>query len=58
MFATISQIGGRLVRRRHARRAYRNLQALDDRMLADIGIHRSHITMVTEGIDRPHRRAS
>lgn len=58
MFATISQIGRRFAQRVHARRAYLKLYALDDRMLADIGIHRSHITMVTEGIDRPHRRAS
>ena len=58
MFAKISNYGRRFARRRYERHACRRLHALDDRMLKDIGLHRSHITMVTMGIDRPHRRAA
>ncbi|MGH7092003.1 MAG: DUF1127 domain-containing protein [Stellaceae bacterium] len=37
---------------RHARRlAYTELTALDDRALADIGIHRSQIPAIVEGAD-------
>jgi len=32
-----------MARRRQTRRAYDELMALDDRSLADIGIHRTHI---------------
>ena len=38
-----------LARRRLQRRAYAEMAALDDRSLADIGLHRSHIPAVLEG---------
>ena len=38
-----------LARRRQQRRAYAELTALDDRSLADIGLHRSQIPAVVEG---------
>ncbi|HVC50437.1 MAG TPA: DUF1127 domain-containing protein [Stellaceae bacterium] len=43
---------------RHARRrAYTELTALDDRALADIGIHRSQIPAIVEGADCSRRKA-
>ena len=42
-----------LVRRRLQRRAMEELMALDDRSLADIGIHRSQIAGVVEGMSVP-----
>ena len=38
-----------LARRQQQRRAMEELMALDDRSLADIGIHRSQISGVVEG---------
>jgi uncharacterized protein YjiS (DUF1127 family) len=38
-----------LARHRQRRRAYEELMALDDRSLADIGIHRSQIPALVEG---------
>jgi uncharacterized protein YjiS (DUF1127 family) len=40
-----------LARHRDRRRAYEELMALDDRALADIGIHRSQIPSLLEGTD-------
>lgn len=40
-------------RRAHA---YEELMALDDRSLADIGIHRSQIPGIVQGADRPRAR--
>jgi uncharacterized protein YjiS (DUF1127 family) len=37
---------------RHRARAYDELMALDDRSLADIGIHRSQIPGIVEGSSR------
>ena len=42
-----------LARRRQERRAMDELMALDDRSLADIGIHRSQIPGVVEGLSVP-----
>ena len=42
-----------LVRRRQRRRALEELMALDDRSLADIGIHRTQIPGVVEGLSVP-----
>ena len=39
-----------LANRRERRRAYGELTALDDRSLADIGLHRTHIPAVAEGL--------
>ena len=39
-----------LVARQQRRRAMENLMALDDRSLADIGIHRSQIPGLVEGM--------
>jgi uncharacterized protein YjiS (DUF1127 family) len=40
-----------LARQLQRRRAYAQLTALDDRSLADIGLHRSQIPALAEGID-------
>jgi len=42
-----------LARHREQRRAYEELMALDDRALADIGIHRSQIPSLIEGAASP-----
>ena len=39
-----------IARRRQRRRAFNELMALDDRSLADIGIHRSQIPALVEGL--------
>ncbi len=39
-----------LAARRQRQRAYAELMALDDRSLADIGIHRSQIPALVEGL--------
>ena len=41
---------------RRRQRAYRELAALDDRSLADIGIHRSQIPAIVAGFHRPEGR--
>jgi uncharacterized protein YjiS (DUF1127 family) len=47
-----------MARRRQRRRAYHELMALDDRSLADIGIHRSQIPALVEGLEPPAPAAS
>jgi uncharacterized protein YjiS (DUF1127 family) len=42
---------------RKRRRAFDELMALDDRSLADIGIHRSQIPSLVEGFQGPGRAA-
>jgi len=44
-----------LAERRRRHRAYAELAALDDRSLADIGIHRSQIPAIVEGADCARR---
>ena len=39
-----------MARRREQRRGYAELAALDDRSLADIGLHRSQIPAILEGL--------
>ncbi len=56
MFAGIANIGRRYAEHRRQRRACRELQSLDDRTLKDLGVHRSHITTIVRGIDRPYGR--
>mgnify|MGYP001814781720 CR=1 FL=1 len=58
MLNEITYMGRRFVNRLTARRASHALHALDSRMLKDIGLHRSHITMIANGVDRPYRRAA
>ncbi len=58
MLNEITYMGRRFVNRLTARRASHVLHALDSRMLKDIGLHRSHITMIANGVDRPYRRAA
>lgn len=41
-----------LAERRQRQRAYEELAALDDRALADIGIHRSEIPALVAGVHR------
>ena len=55
MFAGISTIGRRYAEYRRQRRASRELHALDDRILKDLGVHRSQITSIARGTDRPYR---
>jgi len=55
MFAGIASIGRRYAERRRQRRAYHELSALDDRMLKDLGVHRSQIGTIVRGTDRPYR---
>ena len=47
-----------LAQRRQQRLAYHELMSLDDRSLADIGIHRSQIGALVEGADAPATRES
>jgi uncharacterized protein YjiS (DUF1127 family) len=47
---------GALVRHQQRRRAYEELMALDDRALADIGLHRSQIPALVAGVE-PQRRS-
>ena len=58
MIVKISDLGRRLTHRFETHRAYRQLSALDDRMLKDIGLHRSHIQMIANGIDGTRRKAA
>ena len=44
-----------IARRRQRRRAYDELMALDDRSLADIGLHRSQIPAMVVGVDASAR---
>lgn len=46
-----------LAARRERRRAYHELMALDDRSLADIGLHRSQIPALVEGVEPSARLA-
>jgi len=39
-----------LAKQQERRRAYHELMALDDRSLADIGVHRSQIPALVEGV--------
>ena len=43
---------------RQRQRAYNELMALDDRALADIGIHRSQIPAIVEGWHEPKPRSA
>jgi uncharacterized protein YjiS (DUF1127 family) len=47
-----------MIQRRQQRRAYHELMALDDRSLADIGLHRSQIPALVEGLDPVARTRS
>ncbi len=58
MLNEITCIGRRFVNRLTARRTSHALHSLDNRMLKDIGLHRSHITMIANGVDGPYRRAA
>lgn len=55
MFAGIINIGRRYAERHRRHRAFRELSALDDRMLKDLGVHRSQIETIVRGTDRPYR---
>ncbi len=46
-----------LAARRQRQRAYAELMSLDDRSLADIGIHRSQIPGIVEGLQRVPQHA-
>jgi uncharacterized protein YjiS (DUF1127 family) len=55
MLIEIGDLGRRFARWRRARRADGQLRALDDRMLKDMGVQRSQISMIARGVDTPYR---
>lgn len=55
MLAGISNVGRRYAERRRQRRACRELHALDDRILKDMGVYRSQITTIVRGLESPYR---
>lgn len=55
MLAGISTIGRRYAEYRRQRRACRELHALDDRILKDMGVYRSQITTIVRGLESPYR---
>ena len=55
MMIEIADLGQRFAKWRSARRAGRQLRGLDDRMLKDLGVHRSQISSIAQGVDKPYR---
>ena len=49
----VAYVGRKIANWAHKRAAYRSLMALDDRMLADIGLTRSDISMVVDAMRGP-----
>ena len=57
MLATITGLGRRFAQRCRAERAYRQLAAMDGRMLRDIGLDRPQIALVPVAAARRTLRA-
>ena len=57
MLALISGFGRRFAHRRRAERAYRQLDAMDGRMLRDIGLDRPQIALMAGDAARHMLRA-
>ena len=57
MLATITGLGRRFAQRCRAERAYRQLDAMDGRMLRDIGLDRPQIALIPGGAARHILRA-
>ena len=55
MLAYVGKMGRAVARRRRQQAAIRELSALDDRMLADLGIRRSQIVNSATGQDNWRR---
>lgn len=49
MLAMISSLGRRFAQRRRMKRAYRQLEAMDGRMLRDLGLDRHRIALMPGG---------
>jgi uncharacterized protein YjiS (DUF1127 family) len=54
MLAFISELGRRYVQRCRSERAYRQLHAMDTRMLRDLGLDRSRIALMQDATRWPH----
>jgi uncharacterized protein YjiS (DUF1127 family) len=53
MMAMISDLGRRFVQRCRSERAYRQLHAMDTRMLRDLGLDRPRIALMQDATRRP-----
>jgi uncharacterized protein YjiS (DUF1127 family) len=58
MLAMLSDVGRRFVHRSRAERAYHHLNAMDPRMLRDLGLDRPQIAVMADATCRQRPRAA